>query len=205
MESVREAQMILEMPASGGALFNEAPGSPLVLDACCGPRKFWFDPDDPRVLYIDYRSGVWKVSDPSKPTGERRVAVRPDLVADFRNLPFEDESFALVVFDPPHIKANRTGKSSLLAINYGTLGFGWKEDLAAGFRECFRVLKPNGVLVFKWAETNIKLSEVLALTDQKPLFGNRMPKTSGTHWIVFLKADSRSPADQNRPTTIQKQ
>lgn len=110
-------------------------------------------------------------------------------MADFRNMPFDDEAFALVVFDPPHIKANRTGKDSRMAINYGTLGFGWKEDLAAGFRECFRVLKPEGVLVFKWAETNIRISEVLALTDQRPLFGNRMPKVSGTHWIVFLKAN----------------
>ena len=159
-----------------------------VLDACCGSRKFWFDHDDPRALYIDQREGVWMVSDPSKPTGERRVEVRPDQVADFRNMPFADESFSLVVFDPPHIKINRTGKNSRMAINYGTLGFGWKEDLRAGFRECFRVLKPDGVLVFKWAETNITVSEVLALADQSPLFGNRMPKVSGTHWIVFIKA-----------------
>ena len=163
-------------------------GLPPVLDACCGSRKFWFDQKDPRTLYIDQRHEEKTVSDPSKPDGMRRVVVNPDVVADFRNLPFADESFALVVFDPPHVKANRTGKDSRTAINYGTLGFGWKSDLAAGFRECFRVLKTDGVLVFKWAETNIKLNEVLALAPQRPLFGNRMPKVSGTHWIVFIKA-----------------
>ena len=28
------------------------------------------------------------------------------------------------------------------------------------------MLKPNGMLIFKWNETQIKVSEVLALTDQ---------------------------------------
>lgn len=159
----------------------------MVLDACCGSRKFWFDKDDSRCLYMDKREGEWTVSDPSKPSGIRRVAVKPDRVADFRAMPFDDESFSLVVFDPPHIKKNRTGKDSRMAVNYGTLGFGWKEDLRAGFRECFRVLKPSGVLIFKWAETNITLTEVLSLSDRRPLFGNKMPKVSGTHWIVFMK------------------
>lgn len=180
---------IAEQPRCQGS--PPASGSPLVLDACCGSRKFWFDRDDTRALYIDRREGVWTVSDPSKPTGERRVEVKPDQVADFRNMPFADESFALVVFDPPHIKVNRTGEDSRMAVNYGTLGFGWREDLAAGFRECFRVLKSDGTLVFKWAETNIKLGEVLALAPQRPLFGNRMPKLSGTHWVVFLKENTK--------------
>lgn len=164
-----------------------APTTTEALDACCGSRKFWFDPADPRALFIDRREGVWMVSDPSKPSGERRVEVRPDQIADFRRMPFEDGSFSLVVFDPPHIKENRTGKGSRTAVNYGTLGPDWREDLAAGFRECFRVLKPSGTLVFKWAETNIRIGDVLALAPQQPLFGNRMPKLSGTHWVVFLK------------------
>ncbi|MDR1520635.1 MAG: SAM-dependent methyltransferase, partial [Planctomycetota bacterium] len=47
-----------------------------------------------------------------------------------------------------------------------------------------RVLQPLGTLVFKWAETQIKLADVLALAPHKPLFGNRKKKT---HWIVFQK------------------
>jgi len=51
------------------------------------------------------------------------------------------------------------------------------------------VLKPNGTLIFKWNEHEIKVSEVLALTDNKPLFGNRCGKTAKSHWIVFLNDD----------------
>lgn len=51
----------------------------------------------------------------------------------------------------------------------------------------FRVLKPNGTLIFKWNEHEIRVREILALTDQKPLFGNRCGKTAKSHWIVFMK------------------
>jgi SAM-dependent methyltransferase len=172
-------------------MISETENLPDVLDACCGSRKFWFDPEDPRALYIDQRAEERTVVDQKKPTGLRRIVIAPDQVADFRALPFADESFSLVVFDPPHIRANRTGKNSRMAINYGTLGENWREDLAAGFRECFRVLRPHGTLVFKWAETNIRVGEVLALAPQRPLFGNRMPKLSGTHWVVFMKLNGR--------------
>ncbi|RYS23645.1 SAM-dependent methyltransferase, partial [Staphylococcus pseudintermedius] len=60
----------------------------------------------------------------------------------------------------------------------------WPEDLKQGFDECMRVLKPNGTLIFKWNEEQIKLSEVLKCFSQKPLLGN---KRSKTHWLVFMK------------------
>lgn len=31
------------------------------------------------------------------------------------------------------------------------------------------------------------VSQVLACTPQHPLFGNKQPKQTGTHWIVFMK------------------
>jgi hypothetical protein len=34
-------------------------------------------------------------------------------------------------------------------------------------------LKPYGTLIFKWNEHEIRVSEILALTNEKPLFGNR--------------------------------
>jgi len=71
-----------------------------------------------------------------------------------------------------------------LAKKYGVLSQNWKQDIAQGFRECMRVLKPNGILIFKWNEEQVKLSEVLEAIDYKPLFGNRRSKT---HWLVFMK------------------
>ncbi|MEG1203554.1 MAG: SAM-dependent methyltransferase, partial [Comamonas sp.] len=70
---------------------------------------------------------------------------------------------------------------------YGKLGSDWREDMRQGFAECFRVLRPNGTLVFKWNETQIKVRELLALTPEKPLYGQVSGRTGMTHWLVFIK------------------
>ncbi len=112
----------------------------------------------------------------------RALNVNPDIVADFRSMPFEDESFYMVVFDPPHLK--KIGENSWMAKKYGRLDEDWPTDIKQGFDECMRVLKPNGTLIFKWNKDQIKLGEILKVIDYKPLFGNRRSKT---HWLVFMK------------------
>ena len=104
---------------------------------------------------------------------------------DFRDLPYPDEAFKLVSFDPPHLV--RAGPRSWLVAKYGKLGPDWKADLRRGFAECFRVLDANGVLVFKWNETQVKVKEVLELTPEKPLFGHISGRRGLTHWLVFMK------------------
>lgn len=47
--------------------------------------------------------------------------------------------------------------------------------------------KPGGFLIFKWNETDIRVSEVLKLTTEKPVFGHISGKRSNTHWICFMK------------------
>jgi ubiquinone/menaquinone biosynthesis C-methylase UbiE len=84
----------------------------------------------------------------------------------------------------------KAGKESWLALKYGKLKENWREDIRKGFEECFRVLANGGVLIFKWNETQIKVSEILALTDQKPVFGHISGKRANTHWITFMKLDS---------------
>ena len=51
------------------------------------------------------------------------------------------------------------------------------------------MLKPNGTLVFKWNECQIPLKEILPLCPAKPIIGNRSPKQSKTHWILFMKEE----------------
>jgi hypothetical protein len=63
----------------------------------------------------------------------------------------------------------------------------WREDIGAGFREAFRVLRPHGTLVFKWNETQIPVAQIIALTNQKPTIWQRTGKGDKTHWILFLK------------------
>lgn len=148
----------------------------LILDACCGSRMFWFDRQHPTAVYMDKRELDTELCD------GRKLVVAPDVVGDFRDMPFEDNSFRLVVFDPPHLA--RAGESSWMAKKYGVLSESWPSDIKQGFGECMRVLEPNGVLVFKWNEDQIKLSEILKLIPYKPLFGDRRSKT---HWLVFMK------------------
>jgi len=153
----------------------------LILDACCGSRMFWFDKNHPNTIYGDFRKEDHLLCD------GRHLEINPDIQMDFRNMPFADGQFKLVVFDPPHLI--KAGKQSWLALKYGKLKNDWQEDLRKGFKECFRVLATDGVLIFKWNETQIKVSEVLGLTDQKPLFGHISGKRANTHWITFMKSE----------------
>ncbi len=82
----------------------------------------------------------------------------------------------------------------MLATKYGYLEKTWREDLEQGFSECFRVLKPDGVLVFKRNECHVPLREILALTPYKPLFGNRGGKAAKTHWVVLIKSSQKGHA-----------
>ena len=161
-----------------------------VLDPCCGSRMFWFDKADERVTFGDVRSETVVVTDRShRADGTRTLTIAPDTLMDFRALPFDDGAFKLVVFDPPHLV--RAGPRSWLRAKYGVLGPDWRDDLRAGFAECFRVLAPSGVLIFKWNETQVKVDEVLALTPEKPLFGHPSGKRALTHWITFMKPTTK--------------
>ena len=161
---------------------------PAVLDPCCGSRMFWFDREDDRAVFGDIRSENHKLKDSSSKGGYRELVVSPDQIMDFRDLPFADNTFYLVVFDPPHLVNN--GSSGWLAKKYGKLTDDWRDDISAGFRECFRVLRPNATLIFKWNETDIPIRDILALTDHKPLFGSRSGKRAKSHWVTFMKPAS---------------
>jgi SAM-dependent methyltransferase len=168
---------------------SEAQQLPLILDPCCGSRMWWFDRAHPEALYGDRRAETITVTDRShgNASGVRIINVSPDALMDFRALPFPDDSFKLVAFDPPHLV--KAGPRSWLAAKYGKLAADWQDDLRQGFAECFRVLATDGVLVFKWNETQVRLAEVLALTPHRPLFGNTSGKKAGTHFMVFMKPE----------------
>jgi 23S rRNA G2069 N7-methylase RlmK/C1962 C5-methylase RlmI len=147
-----------------------------VLDACCGSRMFYFDRNNPDVIYADNRELETTLCD------GRSLIVKPDVMMDFRNMPYPDKTFKVVVFDPPHLVHAGTG--SWLAAKYGILPSDWPEYLKLGFDECMRVLESDGLLIFKWNEDQIKLSEVLKVFGRKPLLGDQRGKT---RWIVFMK------------------
>lgn len=151
-----------------------------ILDVCCGSKMFWYQKEHPDVTFCDNRELETTLCD------GRKLVVKPDIVADFRNLPFGDETFNLVVFDPPHL--TMAGDSSWLAQKYGKLPTDWKQYLKDGYKECQRVLANNGVLIMKWNEEQISTREMLKAIGRKPLFGD---KRSKTRWMVFVKEESR--------------
>lgn len=156
-----------------------------ILDACCGSKMFWFDKENPQVTFMDKREANYSLGTYPTKNGdkERLLTVSPDVVADFRSMPFDDNRFYMVVFDPPHLIY--AGKDSWLAKKYGTLNRDtWQDDLRQGFAECMRVLKPNGTLIFKWNTEQIAVNKLWPLFGMKPLFGD---KRSKTRWFVFMK------------------
>ena len=151
-----------------------------ILDACCGSRMFWFDKENPNVVFCDKRNVPYHEYYPG-----RHIEIKPDIRCDFTQLPFEDNTYKLVVFDPPHL--TWAGPSSWMALKYGRLEENWPQMIHDGFHECMRVLDNYGVLIFKWSEVQIPLREVLKAIGHEPLFGHRSGKHKNTHWICYMK------------------
>lgn len=147
-----------------------------IIDVCCGSKMFWFNRDHPETVYMDIRELEDTLCD------GRKLIIKPDIIGDFKDIPYPDNTFKLAVFDPPHLV--KLGESSWLAKKYGKLPDDWQREIKQGFDECMRVLEPHGILIFKWNEDQIKTKEVLAAIGQVPLFGDRRSKT---HWMVFMK------------------
>lgn len=150
------------------------------IDVCCGGRMFYFDKNPNFMIFMDIRE-----ENKGYNSYRKNHEVKPDVIASFTDIPFKNEEFDLVVFDPPHLKSN-TVKLNIHQL-YGVLNpKTWKDDIQKGFSECFRILKKGGILIFKWNESSIKIKEVLELVQKTPLLGNKQGTKLNTHWLVFV-------------------
>lgn len=81
--------------------------------------------------------------------------MKPDVVGDFQSLPFEDNSFHVIVFDPPHLPlaAASTASMSQMVDNYGLAKSTKADSIAEIFptflAEARRVLKDDGLIFTK--------------------------------------------------------
>jgi len=155
-----------------------------ILDPCCGPKHMWVNKNHPYTIYGDIRREK-KGFVPSK--SDRTAQIKPDMIMDFRNIPFPDKSFKLVVFDPPHFVTSKMNRYT--HIKYGILSpLTWRKDLKKGFNECWRVLDDFGTLILKWSEVSRSYREVLKVLGKQPLFhyidGG---KKKATYWACFMK------------------
>ena len=152
-----------------------------ILDPASSMRSFYFNKQDKRVIFGDIREDETHIL-----SNNQTITIRPDQVMDFKDIPYPTNTFKCVVFDPPHML--RLSEKSWMRKKYGVLDSQtWREDITQGFSECFRVLAPNGTLIFKWNEVSISLKEILTLTDQVPVLGHPSGKRMGTHWVLFIK------------------
>jgi len=158
----------------------EIENNKFILDACCGGKMFWFNKQHPNTLFIDNRK-----REAGHEANRPNHKIIPDVVCDFRELPFSDNSFKLVVMDPPHLIGSENGH---MLRQYGWLNKeSWKEDIKRGFDECWRVLDDFGVLIFKWNEASIKRKQILEVIQREPLFGHQIRSKIPTHWFCFMK------------------
>lgn len=151
---------------------------------------WWWDKAHPLALYMDKR-----VDPPGVRPDRPNWSCEPDVVGDFRAMPFGDESFNLVVFDPPHIV--RRNPSGVTYLYYGALHPDAEQgDLRDGFAECWRVLAPGGTLVFKWGGD---VKRVQPYFPTGPTVGTRggarNGETLGTRWFIFYKPVGVQPRD----------
>ena len=153
-----------------------------ILDACCGGKMFYPDKNNPAVCFMDIRH-----ENPQKLSNGAIFSVAPDIVGDFTKMPFANNTFYMVIFDPPHL---RCGEKSFMFKKYGTLTGDWKNTIQRGFGECFRVLRPQGTLIFKWSDSFKPLDEVLKLSPIQPVIIHKAISNSRkkrTYFAVFMK------------------
>jgi len=175
-----------------------------VLDVCCASRSFWFDKNDEQTVYVDIRSETIVRENMTRKDGSLwrgwTMEINPNILASFTTLPFQSNYFSLVVFDPPHAEF---GGGSYMAKQYGTLrGRDWHVMISGGFSECVRVLKQDGILIFKWNEQDIPVSEILKLCPIMPLFGHKSGKLNKTHWLTFQKRHLTQRPPDEKPVSV---
>jgi len=147
-----------------------------ILDATAGFRGMWFNKKHPNTIYFDCRQEV-----------------DPDIIGNYCHLKqFPDESFNLIVFDPMYRPGTNGATGFLKSYGAPLNPETWQSEFRKAYKEFMRVLKPRGILIFKWSTYRICLKTVLACFPDKPLFGQRttghqQKKHSKTYWFCFMK------------------
>lgn len=120
--------------------------------------------------------------------------IKPDIVSEWKDAPFPDNYFDMIVFDPPHKISKEGSEVCKLEVRYGRLySTTWKHELKTGIKKLFDILKPEGIFIFKWAETDKPLSEVLPLFPYPLMFGTVTNANNNNYWIVFIKYRMEKP------------
>jgi len=152
-----------------------------MLDVTAGNRMMWQDKEHPLFVFMD------KNIHASRP---------PNVFGVWEHLPFRDDSFETVFFDPPHKFNRRSGfwadpKSS----NYYGADIR-REKLVSGiYRGTRELLKVAKRLCFKWCDDEISLGRILSLIPREWIEVNRWcdnkVRAHGnfTWWLTFINSE----------------
>lgn len=178
-----------------------------ILDATCGFKGIWYQKNHPFVTFMDKRKGNFRFSDTNdyKLSKDRCYKINPSVVSEWKDAPFPNNHFDMVIFDPPHLIVDRNKKKQAMVQAYGFLyKDNWQQELKQGIKKLFDVLKPEGIFVLKWCENGAKVEEVLKLCPYTPLFGSNTKSKGHTQnfWILFIKYNVNKDLTNFKEVTV---
>ena len=156
----------------------------VVLDATAGNRMMWPNKNPPNIIFMDK---------------EIDLRIPPDIICVWEYLPFRDEVFFNVIFDPPHMRLGRTSRyrDPKGVTSHGTW-WGFVKNKPDLIRSTMKAQKEfsrvSTRLSFKWNETHYKLYEILkcfmdwVLVDKREYVSNKKHGKSKTWWLRFIKS-----------------
>jgi SAM-dependent methyltransferase len=133
-----------------------------ILDATVNLGRFWEGSQRP-VIGMDIESDL-----------------HPDVVGDNHHAPFQNDSFDVVVYDPPHVPNQGQDRSKDFNTRFGLVlkssaenGYNFAHLYPPFVREAYRVLKPEGILFckitdyvhghrFQWAHVDLLQAAIAA-------------------------------------------
>jgi len=161
----------------------------MMLDATAGNRMMWKHKNPPDTIFLDK---------------EVRLRIPPDIFAVWENLPFRNDVFNCVIFDPPH--SVKRGVNSYF--NEDPKGGRWygafrnkMHFLTSMVKASSEFLRVSKRLCFKWYEGDLSLWNVLPLfSGWKKIFESyttgRGIGRKRTYWVTFIRS-SLSKVNRN--------
>jgi len=165
-----------------------------ILDATAGNRAMWKNKNPPNVVFLDR---------------EKNLATPPDVIAVWQHLPFRDNSFETVLFDPPHDKFSPSSVHmdpkgwhngriengrKIGGTFWGSLEKGWAGIFYSAQKEFSRI---SNRLCLKWNNSRHPLEIVLSLFENwveslRKEHNSKMRRgKTQTWWITFNKQTKR--------------
>jgi len=170
----------------------------MILDATAGNRTMYRTKNTEHIIYIDI---------------EKKLEVKPTIFASNINTPFLDNTFATIIFDPPHgfgkghpyYKYPDAKSFTEAWKGYGKIPryYGW-DKLRSGShltrylydaqKEFQRILKDDGLLWLKWNEVTMERYRIMPIFndwDELLRIHQSLEETTAgkqrTYWICLCK------------------